>query len=136
MAKKYIVTVNGTSYEVVVEDADPNATYTKAPEPAQEAPKAAPAAAPAGSRSRSRRQWGEGHLAAAGHRPQGTGQAGRCRQERRRALHHRSDENGKRDYGPLRRNGFRRFGQRGRIGQRRRPALRHFLKNTQANEMN
>ena len=44
MAKKYIVTVNGTSYEVVVEDADPNATYTKAPEPAQEAPKAAPAA--------------------------------------------------------------------------------------------
>ena len=34
MAKKYIVTVNGTSYEVVVEDADPNATYTKAPEPA------------------------------------------------------------------------------------------------------
>lgn len=46
MAKKYIVTVNGTSYEVVVEDADPNATYTKAPEPAQEAPKAAPAAAP------------------------------------------------------------------------------------------
>ena len=47
MAKKYIVTVNGTSYEVVVEDADPNATYTKAPEPAQEAPKAAPAAAPA-----------------------------------------------------------------------------------------
>lgn len=28
MAKKYIVTVNGTSYEVVVEDADPNATYT------------------------------------------------------------------------------------------------------------
>lgn len=42
MAKKYIVTVNGTSYEVVVEDADPNATYTKAPEPAQEAPKAAP----------------------------------------------------------------------------------------------
>ena len=47
MAKKYIVTVNGTSYVVVVEDADPNATYTKAPEPAQEAPKAAPAAAPA-----------------------------------------------------------------------------------------
>ena len=45
MAKKYIVTVNGTSYEVVVEDADPNATYTKAPEPAQEAPKAAPVAA-------------------------------------------------------------------------------------------
>ena len=41
MAKKYIVTVNGTSYEVVVEDADPNATYTKAPEPAQ-----APAAEP------------------------------------------------------------------------------------------
>ena len=32
MAKKYIVTVNGTSYEVVVEDADPNASYTKAPE--------------------------------------------------------------------------------------------------------
>ncbi len=37
--KKYIVTVNGTKYEVVVEDADPNATYTPA------APKA-PAAAP------------------------------------------------------------------------------------------
>ena len=48
MAKKYIVTVNGTSYEVVVEDADPNATYTKAPEPAQEAPKAAPAASGSG----------------------------------------------------------------------------------------
>ena len=36
--KKYIVTVNGTKYEVVVENADPNATYT---------PAAAPAAAPA-----------------------------------------------------------------------------------------
>lgn len=40
--KKYIVTVNGSKYEVVVEDADPNATYT----PAAQAPKAAPAAAP------------------------------------------------------------------------------------------
>ena len=50
MAKKYIVTVNGTSYEVVVEDADPNASYTKAPETPKEAPKAAPAAsAPAAS---------------------------------------------------------------------------------------
>ena len=48
MAKKYIVTVNGTSYEVVVEDADPNAS--------------------------------------AGHRFEGCGQAGGCRQERRRAL--------------------------------------------------
>ena len=47
MAKKHIVTVNGTSYEVVVEDADPNASYTKAPETPKEAPKAAPAAAPA-----------------------------------------------------------------------------------------
>ena len=28
--KKYIVTVNGSKYEVVVEDADPNATYTPA----------------------------------------------------------------------------------------------------------
>ena len=36
--KKYIVTVNGVKYEVVVENADPNATYT---------PAAAPAAAPA-----------------------------------------------------------------------------------------
>lgn len=51
--KKYIITVNGTSYEVVVEDADPNATYTpkaeapKAAAPKAEAPKAA--AAPAGN---------------------------------------------------------------------------------------
>lgn len=47
--KKYIVTVNGSKYEVVVEDADPNATYTPAaaPKAAAEAPKAAPAAAPA-----------------------------------------------------------------------------------------
>ena len=51
--KKYIITVNGTSYEVVVEEADPNATYTpkaEAPEaeaPKKEAPKAA--AAPAGN---------------------------------------------------------------------------------------
>lgn len=37
MAKKYIITVNGTKYEVVVEDANPNEVYT---------PKAAPAAAP------------------------------------------------------------------------------------------
>ena len=50
--KKYIVTVNGSKYEVVVEDADPNATYTAAPkaeapkaEPVKEAPKAAPAPA-------------------------------------------------------------------------------------------
>ena len=51
--KKYIITVNGTSYEVVVEEADPNATYTpkaeapKAEAPKKEAPKAA--AAPAGN---------------------------------------------------------------------------------------
>lgn len=40
--KKYIVTVNGTKYEVVVEDADPNATYApaKAEAPKAEAPKA------------------------------------------------------------------------------------------------
>ena len=38
MAKKYIITVNGNKYEVVVEDANPNEVYT---------PKAAPAAAPA-----------------------------------------------------------------------------------------
>lgn len=48
--KKYIVTVNGSKYEVVVEDADPNATYTPAPKaeaPKAEAPKAeAPKAAP------------------------------------------------------------------------------------------
>lgn len=39
--KKYIVTVNGTKYEVVVEEADPNATYT----PAKAEPKAEPAKA-------------------------------------------------------------------------------------------
>ena len=48
--KKYIVTVNGSKYEVVVEDADPNATYAPAPKaeaPKAEAPKAeAPKAAP------------------------------------------------------------------------------------------
>lgn len=48
--KKYIVTVNGSKYEVVVEDADPNATYTPAapaaPAPAPATP-AAPAPAPA-----------------------------------------------------------------------------------------
>ena len=53
MAKTYIVTVNGVNYEVVVEEADPNATYTpKAEAPKAEAPKAeAPkaAAAPAGN---------------------------------------------------------------------------------------
>lgn len=62
MAKKYIITVNGTKYEVVVEDANPNVVYTpaaapvatpapavKAEEPkAAPAPAAAPAAAPAG----------------------------------------------------------------------------------------
>ncbi|MBQ6182423.1 MAG: biotin/lipoyl-binding protein [Clostridia bacterium] len=37
--KKYIVTVNGTKYEVAVEEADPNATYAPAA-PKQEAPKA------------------------------------------------------------------------------------------------
>ena len=52
MAKKYIVTINGTAYEVLVEDADPNAVYTAAPA-AQQKPapvaedKPAPAAAPA-----------------------------------------------------------------------------------------
>lgn len=45
MAKKYIITVNGTKYEVVVEDANPNVVYTPAAAPA--APVAAPAAAPA-----------------------------------------------------------------------------------------
>ena len=51
--KKYVVTVNGTKYEVTVEEADPNAVYAPAkpepakaapetkPEPAKEAPKAA-----------------------------------------------------------------------------------------------
>ncbi len=49
--KKYIVTINGTKYEVAVEEADPNATYTPAkaepkPEPKPEPVKeAAPAAA-------------------------------------------------------------------------------------------
>ena len=40
--KKYIITVNGTSYEVVVEEADPNATYTpkaEAPKDKEETPK-------------------------------------------------------------------------------------------------
>ncbi|HOJ47516.1 MAG TPA: biotin/lipoyl-binding protein [Bacillota bacterium] len=48
--KKYIVTVDGEKYEVVVEDADPNATYTPAPkaaEPAKPEAPAAPAAQPA-----------------------------------------------------------------------------------------
>lgn len=46
--KKYIVTVDGEKYEVVVEDADPNATYTPAPKAAEPAPKQyAPAAQPA-----------------------------------------------------------------------------------------
>jgi len=39
--KKYVITVNGAKYEVVVEEADINAKFTKA----EEAPKAAPAAA-------------------------------------------------------------------------------------------
>ncbi len=51
--KKYIITVNGTKYEVAVEEADPNATYVpaakteekKAEAPKAEAPKAAAAAA-------------------------------------------------------------------------------------------
>ncbi len=53
MAKKYIVTVNGSKYEVVVEDAGNVAVNTVSPAPekkeekAPEAPKAAPAAAPA-----------------------------------------------------------------------------------------
>ena len=37
--KKYVITVNGAKYEVVVEEADINAKFTKA-----ETPKAAPAA--------------------------------------------------------------------------------------------
>lgn len=37
--KKYIVTVNGTKYEVAVEEADPNAVYAPAA-PKKEAPKA------------------------------------------------------------------------------------------------
>lgn len=57
MAKKYIVTVNGSKYEVVVEDAGNVAVNIAAPAPekkaekAPEAPKAAPAAAPAGGNS-------------------------------------------------------------------------------------
>ncbi len=43
--KKYIITVNGTKYEVAVEEADSNATYVPA-ETKKEEPKAAPAAAP------------------------------------------------------------------------------------------
>jgi biotin carboxyl carrier protein len=49
--KKYIVTVDGEKYEVIVQDADPNATYTPAPKaqeaaPKQEAPQAAAPKAP------------------------------------------------------------------------------------------
>ncbi|MDD4124316.1 MAG: acetyl-CoA carboxylase biotin carboxyl carrier protein subunit [Eubacteriales bacterium] len=40
--KKYIITVNGTKYEVAVEEADPNATYVPA-ETKKEEPKSAPA---------------------------------------------------------------------------------------------
>lgn len=50
MAKKYIVTINGTAYEVLVEDADPNAVYKteSAPEKkAEPAPAAQTAPAPA-----------------------------------------------------------------------------------------
>lgn len=54
MAKKYIITVNGTKYEVVVEDANPNVVYTPVAAPAAPAtpvaapaPAEAPAAAPA-----------------------------------------------------------------------------------------
>ena len=42
--KKYVITVNGAKYEVVVEEADINAKFTKA-----ETPKAAPKAASAGA---------------------------------------------------------------------------------------
>lgn len=46
--KKYVITVNGTKYEVIVEEADMNANFTKAeaPKAAPAAPAAAPAAAP------------------------------------------------------------------------------------------
>ena len=43
--KKYVITVNGAKYEVVVEEADINAKFTKAETP--KAAPAAPAAAPA-----------------------------------------------------------------------------------------
>ncbi len=53
MAKKYIVTVNGSKYEVVVEDAGNVAVNTAAPAPEKKAEKApeAPKAAPAGGNS-------------------------------------------------------------------------------------
>ena len=46
--KKYVITVNGTKYEVIVEEADMNAKFTKAeaPKAAPAAPAVAPAAAP------------------------------------------------------------------------------------------
>ena len=52
--KKYNITVNGNTYEVIVEEADatgaaPAPVYTPAPVAAPAAPKAAPAAAPAGA---------------------------------------------------------------------------------------
>lgn len=40
--KKYIVTVNGEKFEVVVQDADPNASYTPAPKAKAPAAKAEP----------------------------------------------------------------------------------------------
>ncbi len=47
MAKKYIVTVNGTGYEVIVEEAALGATFNTAPAAPAAAPASAPAAAPA-----------------------------------------------------------------------------------------
>lgn len=49
--KKYNVTVNGVTYEVLVEETDSTSAPTAAPAPAAApaAPKAAPKAAPAGS---------------------------------------------------------------------------------------
>ena len=49
--KKYVITVNGAKYEVVVEEADINAKFTKAeaPKAAPAAPAAAPKAASAGA---------------------------------------------------------------------------------------
>ncbi len=48
MAKKYIVTVNGTGYEVIVEEAALGATFNTAPAaPAPATAASAPAAAPA-----------------------------------------------------------------------------------------
>ena len=56
--KKYVITVNGAKYEVVVEEADINAKFTKA-----ETPKAAPAAPAAAPKAAARKATSAGATA-------------------------------------------------------------------------